>query len=135
MSRILAIDYGKKRVGLAWTDPLQISINPLETRSPDEAIEFIKEVEPELGKIVLGLPLNAEGNDTNATGMIREYHNRIKNLLPEMEIVWVDESFTSREAIEFMIKFGYKKKDRKKKENVDKFAAAIILQRFMDSQY
>ncbi len=132
MARILAIDYGKKRVGLAWTDTLQLSINPLETRSPDEAIRFVQEVEAELERIVLGLPLNAQGEDTNNTEPTRQFYNRLRKLVPDLEIDWVDESFTSQEAVEYMRRAGYKQKDRRKKENVDKFAAAIILQRFMD---
>ncbi len=134
MGRILAIDFGTKRTGLAWTDPMQISINPLDAVSPEDAFLFIGENIQELDTIVIGMPLEPDASFTNSTQSIINFTNRIKNSFPDLRIEEIDESYTSREAREYMIHFGYKKKDREKKENVDKIAAAIILQRYLDLQ-
>ncbi len=132
MGRILAIDFGTKRTGLAWTDELQISINPLTTLTPDDTILYIREHEGQLERIVLGMPSDALGGDTDSTESIRNFYNRLRNTFPNIPITLIDESYTSREARQYMIEKGYRKKDREKKENIDMFAAAFILQRYMD---
>ncbi len=133
MGRILAIDYGTKRTGLAWTDALRFSVNPLTAVSPDAAFGFIQQNIQEIDLIVIGMPLDFRGNQTNATESVINFRNRLKNAFPETELVEIDESYTSTEARDYLIQLGYKKKDREKKENVDMVAAAIILQRYLDS--
>ncbi len=129
MARILAIDFGTKRTGLAWTDELQLSINPLEAVTPDEAVLFIQQNQDQIETLVLGMPSEA----THSTEAILNFRNRLKNAFPDLAIEMVDESDTSREAREYMIRLGYKKSDRERKENIDKIAAAIILQRYLDA--
>ncbi len=132
MGRILAIDFGTKRTGLAWTDPLQLSINPLTALSPDEVIEFIRDHEDEIEKLILGFPLESDGSYADATLSVINFKNRLINAFPSLTLVTVDESYSSQEARAYLIQLGYKKKYREKKENIDKVAAAIILQRYLD---
>lgn len=134
MGRILAIDFGTKRTGLAWTDELRLSVNPLKTLPPDDVIAFIREHEDEIDIIVLGLPTDKYGRETDSTAPIFNFKNRLQNAFPEIPLDLIDESYTSVEARQYMIRLGYKKKDREKKENIDKFAASFILQRYLDTQ-
>lgn len=133
MSRILAIDYGLKRCGVAVTDPLQIIASPLETVATNEILEYLKKY---LGKedveiIVMGMPFQSDGSESNIAPKIRSFIAVLKSNFPSLLIREVDESYTSKMAMDTLIRGGMKKKDRRVKGNVDKISAAIILQSFM----
>jgi len=136
VGRILAIDFGTKRVGIAVTDPLQILASPLTTVENAQALDFIKEYckKEDVECIVVGLPLRLNGEETHATKPAMDFGNRIKKEIPGVELAFEEESFTSKTAMQVMVKGGMKKKDRRKKENIDKVSAAIILQSFLESK-
>lgn len=135
MGRIIAIDYGSKRVGLAVTDPLQIIASPLDTVHSKDVIQFLKNYEQKEGveSFVLGMPKNLDGSDTNATQQVRQFHNLLKKQFPEKPVYLHDERFTSKMAMDAMIAGGMKKKDRREKGNIDKISASIILQSYLES--
>ncbi|WP_422360812.1 Holliday junction resolvase RuvX [Reichenbachiella sp.] len=136
MGRILAIDFGTKRTGLAVTDPLQIIASPLETVRTFQAIEFLKNYHQTEGidEFVIGMPKNLMNKDTDSTASVRSFINLLNKNFPDHKIHQVDERFTSKLAMDAMIIGGMKKKDRQKKENVDKLSAAIILQSYLESR-
>lgn len=135
MGRILAIDYGQKRVGLAVTDALQISANGLTTLGVQEVMGFIKDyvAKETVDKFVVGLPKQMNGQDSDSMLYIRPFVAKLKQNFPTIEIVMVDERFTSVLALKTMLEAGLKKKDRQNKAIVDKIAAVIILQTYMES--
>jgi len=136
MARILAIDYGQKRVGLAVTDPLQIIANGLDTVPTAGVLDYLKkylEKEP-VEKIVIGLPKQMSGAESDAMKYIRPFVGQLQKAFPEIAIVYVDERFTSVLAQKAMLDGGLKKKDRQNKALVDKISATIILQSFLESQ-
>jgi len=123
MARLIAIDYGLKRVGLAIAD---LSTPELE----DFLLSFDqKEV---IEAFVVGMPKNLKNESTQATEMVENFVKKLKTKFPEIPVHLVDERFTSKMAVDAMIAGGAKKKDRRIKENVDKISAAIILQSFLD---
>ncbi len=136
MGRILAIDYGTKRVGLAVTDPLQIIASPLETVHAKDIIDYLKKYDEAEGleSIVLGMPKKLDGKDTNATQHVRQFHKNLKKHFPQKPVYLHDERFTSKIALEAMIAGGSKKKDRRDKGNIDKVSAAVILQSYLESK-
>ncbi|NVJ46549.1 MAG: Holliday junction resolvase RuvX [Cytophagia bacterium] len=136
MGRILAIDYGSKRVGLAVTDPLQIIASPLDTVHSKDVIQFLKNYDLSEGieSFVLGMPKNLNGTDTNATQQVRQFHNLLKKQFPEKPVYLHDERFTSKMAMDAMIAGGMKKKNRREKGNIDKISASIILQSYLESK-
>ena len=136
MGRILAIDYGSKRVGLAVTDPLQIIASPLDTVHSKDVIAFLKDYDQQEGieAFVLGMPKRLDNKDTNATPLVRQFQNLLKKNFPEKAVYLHDERFTSKMALDAMIAGGSKKKDRKEKGNIDKVSAAIILQSYLESK-
>ena len=136
MGRILAIDYGRKRTGLAVTDPSQIIATPLETVRTHLAIEFLKKYNSSEGieSIVIGMPKNLQNEDTDSTPYVRSFITLLQKTFPDKSIHQVDERFTSKIAFAAMISGGMKKKERRKKENVDKISATIILQSFLESR-
>ena len=136
MGRILAIDYGSKRVGLAVTDPLQIIASPLDTVHSKDVIAFLKNYDQQEGieAFVLGMPKRLDNKDTNATPLVRQFQNLLKKNFPEKAVYLHDERFTSKMALDAMIAGGSKKKDRKEKGNIDKVSAAIILQSYLESK-
>jgi putative Holliday junction resolvase len=134
MARILAIDYGQKRVGLAVTDPLQIIANGLDTVPTAGVLDYLKkylEKEP-VEKMVIGLPKQMNGEESEMMKYIRPFVVALQKAFPEMEIVYVDERFTSVLAQKAMLDGGLKKKDRQNKALVDKISATIILQSYME---
>ncbi len=135
MGRILAIDYGQKRVGLAVTDPLQLIANSLETVPASEALNFIKSyVEREkVDKFVVGLPKQMNGTDSQSMEYIKPFVKKMREMFPEIELIYVDERFTSVLAHKTMLDGGLKKKDRQNKGLVDRISATIILQTYMES--
>jgi len=135
MARILAIDYGRKRVGLAVTDPLQIIANGLETVSTTDVLDYLKKYlsKEQVEKIVVGLPKQMNGEDSEMMKYIRPFVAQLQKTFPDMEIVYVDERFTSVLAQRAMLDGGLKKKDRQNKALVDKISATIILQSYLES--
>jgi putative Holliday junction resolvase len=135
MSRILCIDYGKKRTGIAVTDPLQIIATGLTTVDSHELISFLKKYfqQEEVELIVIGEPKNLDDSDTHATPLVNAIIKKLEKEFPKIPIKKVDERFTSKMAKQAMIDMGMKKKDRRNKRTVDEIAATIILQEFMQS--
>lgn len=135
MGRILAIDYGAKRTGLAVTDPLQIIASALEvvpTHQLEAYLTTYFEKEP-VDEVVLGMPKKLDGADTNATALVQAFTNRFKKVFPNKRLILHDERFTSKMAFDTMLSAGLKKKDRQKKGTVDKVSATIILQSYLES--
>jgi putative holliday junction resolvase len=133
MPRILCIDYGKKRTGIAVTDPLQIIATGLTTVDSWDLIPFLKKYfeQEEVELIVIGDPKNFDNSDTHATPLGKEIRKKIEKEFPLMPIATIDERFTSKMAKQAMLDMGMKKKDRRNKKNVDEIAATIMLQEYM----
>lgn len=137
MARILAIDLGTKRTGLAVTDPLKILANPLETIETGQLINYLKSycAREEVEAIVLGLPIRLNGQDNEMTPRVMKLKEELEKAFPEKKVILEDERFTSKMAMQSMIAMGSKKKDRKEKAgNLDKVSAAIILQSYLEKQ-
>jgi len=137
MARILAIDYGKKRCGIAVTDPLQIIATALEMIHSKDLINFLENYfgEEEVEEVVLGMPKNLDGNDTDGTIFVNNFAKQFAKKFPNMPLNFHDERFTSKMALNSMIQAGSKKKDRiEKKGNIDKVSATILLQSFLESK-
>ncbi len=135
MARILAIDYGGKRTGLAVTDPMQIIATGLATIESKELIPFLKKYflsEP-VELIIIGLPLNWDESDTHGTPLVKAAIKKIAREFPQIPLKTVDERYTSKMAKDAMLQMGMKKKDRQIKGNVDIIAATIILQEYLQS--
>lgn len=137
MGRILAIDYGRKRTGIAVTDTLQIIANGLTTVPTAQLMPFLSDyfAKETIDRVVIGLPkqMNNEVSDNMAN--ITPFINRFKKLYPAIPIEYVDERFTSVLAHRAMIDSGLKKKDRQNKALVDEISATIILQSYMENKY
>ena len=135
MARILAIDYGGKRTGIAVTDPLQIIATGLATIDSKELIPYLKNylATEEVELIIIGLPTNWDDTDTHATPLVKAAIKKLKKSLPAMPIKTVDERYTSKMAKDAMLEMGMKKKDRRVKGNVDIIAATIMLQEYLQS--
>lgn len=135
MPRVIAIDLGTKRTGLAVTDPLQMLANPLETIETSTLLEYLKKYfeREEVETIVLGYPRKLNGEETEMTSKVFAMKEKLEATFPEKKIELIDERFTSKMAMQSMIAMGSKKKDRKEKSgNLDKVSAAIILQSYLD---
>lgn len=134
MPRILAIDYGAKRTGLAVTDPSKIIASALETVPTDKLLDYLKKyIQTEaVEAFVVGMPKNLNGTSTDGTAYVERFVVELKNIFPETPIHLHDERFTSKMAVQSMIAGGMKKKDRQIKGNIDKISAVIILQSFME---
>ena len=134
MARILCIDYGKKRTGIAVSDPLQIIATGLTTIHSNELIRFLKKYisEESVALIVIGEPKNLDNTDTHATPLVHAIIEKIKKEFPLLPVQKMDERFTSKLARQAMLEMGMKKKDRQNKANVDEIAAAMMLQEFMN---
>jgi putative Holliday junction resolvase len=135
MGRILAIDLGTKRTGIAVTDILQMVANPLETVETTKLIDYLKAYfqKEDVDTIVLGFPKKLDGKANEMTPRVISLKDRLSKLFPEKKLVLVDERFTSKMALQSMIAMGSKKKDRKEKTgNLDKVSAAIILQTYLE---
>jgi putative Holliday junction resolvase len=133
MARILAIDYGAKRTGIAVTDPEQIIATALTTLETAKLMDFLKDylaAEP-VEEIIIGMPVNNEGGDTHATPLVRGIVRKIRKAFPHVPLREVDERMTSVLARQAMLEMGMKKKDRRVKGNVDQIAAAILLQEYL----
>lgn len=135
MPRIICIDYGGKRTGLAVTDPLKIIASALTTIESKELIPFLKKYfqQEEVELILIGHPLNLDDTETHATPLVKEAIKKLQKEFPHIPIQTVDERYTSKMASQAMVQMGMKKKDRQKKGNIDQIAATIMLQEYMNS--
>lgn len=136
MGRILAIDYGRKRTGLAATDILRITANPLLTIETKELMKWLTDYfhrEP-VDEVVIGHPTQMNGQDSESMNYIRPFMGLFKKTFPDKPITMYDERFTSVLAHRAMIDGGMKKKDRQDKTVVDKIAACIILEDYLNSR-
>ncbi|PST85292.1 Holliday junction resolvase RuvX [Pedobacter yulinensis] len=135
MPRIMAFDYGTKRVGIAVTDPLQIIATALDTVHPKDIIDYLRryvEREP-VEAFVLGDPIQMDGSPSESAQHVKGFSTLLKKAFPGIPQHRVDERFTSKMAHETMLQGGLKKSDRRNKETVDAIAATIILQYFMQT--
>jgi putative Holliday junction resolvase len=133
LSRILCIDYGLKRTGIAVTDPLQIIATGLTTVDSKELIEFLKKYfqQESVELIIIGEPKNLDDSDTHATPLVRQIIKKLEKEFPLIPLKTVDERYTSKMAKQAMLEMGMKKKDRRNKRTVDEIAATIMLQEYM----
>lgn len=131
--RILAIDYGKKRTGLAVSDPLQIIASPLDTVETGNLFAFLANYISleSVETIVFGNPKRLDGTDNDIKKEIVLFESKLKQHFPDIKTVWLDERFTSKIALQSMIQSGYTKRERRDKANIDKVSATIILQDYM----
>ena len=136
MGRILAIDYGKKRVGLAVTDPMKIIAGKLTTIPSHQIFDFLKEyfLKEDVEKIIIGYPLQMNNEASEAVVYINPFLRRFQKLYPDMPIEQVDERFSSKMAFQTMIDAGLKKKDRQNKGMIDAVSATILLQSYLEQQ-
>jgi putative Holliday junction resolvase len=136
MGRILAIDYGGKRTGLAVTDPFQIIATGLTTIPSQELVPWLKKYiqTEEVELILMGWPTNWDDTDTHATPLVRQAIVRLKKEFPQIPLETADERYTSKLATKSMVESGMKKKDRRNKALVDEIAATILLQDYLRSK-
>ena len=136
MARILSIDYGKKRTGLAVTDPLQIIASGLATVSTCELFDYLKQyvTKEQVERIVIGEPKQPNGQPSENLQRVQQFVNRWRKAMPDIPIGYYDERFTSVLAHQAMIDGGLKKKARQDKALVDEISATIILQDYMRSK-
>jgi len=136
MSRILALDYGTKRVGVAVTDPLQIIANGLTTIPEKEIWKFLAEyfAKEKVECIVIGYPVQASGKGSESLRVINPFIKKFIKVYPDVPIELADERYTSKIAHQTMISGGLKKKDRQNKNIVDTISATIILQGYLEGR-
>jgi len=134
MGRLLAIDYGLKRTGLAVTDPLQIIATPLDTIETPALLSFLQAYSKKerVDEFIVGMPKTLSNEDSAIAPIVRKFIEVLKGQFPTTPVHLADERFTSSMAMKAMIEGGMKKKDRQVKGNVDKISATIILQSFID---
>jgi putative holliday junction resolvase len=133
MSRILSIDYGQKRTGIAVTDELQIIASGLTTIPSASAIDFLKEyfLKEDVSLVLIGEPKQMNGEPSESASIIKGFVTHFTNHFPEMKVVRVDERFTSKMAFQTMIDSGLKKNQRKNKALLDEISATIMLQDYL----
>ena len=135
MARILSIDYGKKRTGLAVTDPLQIIANGLVTVATSTLFDYLKDyiAKEQVERIIIGEPRQTNGAPSENITRVMQFVNRWRNAFPEIPIEFYDERFTSVLAHKAMLDGGLRKKKRQDKALVDEISATIILQSYLES--
>lgn len=133
MGRILAIDYGEKRTGLAVTDPVRIIATALTTVETPTLLQFLKDycAREQVDIFVVGKAMHMDGRPSESMQYIEPFVEELKKMFPEKEVVRIDERFTSKIAFQTMIDSGLKKKDRRNKGTIDQIAATIMLQDYM----
>lgn len=136
MGRILGIDFGTKRIGIAVTDPLKIISSPLETVKASEFEKFLERFmkTETIDELVVGYPVQLNNSPSDSVKYIDPFLRRLKKLLPDTPVHLIDERFTSRMAFQAMLEGGVKKMDRRDKSLVDKISASLILRSFLDSR-
>ncbi len=137
MGRIVAIDFGLKRTGIAVTDPFKIIASALTTLPTAEVLPFLKKycVEEPVECFVVGLPLHPDGNPAQIAAQADTFAERLRKLFPDKPVFRQDERYTSNEAKRIILQSGTKKQKRRDKTLVDKVAAALILEQFMQENY
>ncbi|MBI1224469.1 MAG: Holliday junction resolvase RuvX [Bacteroidetes bacterium] len=136
MSRIMGIDYGTKRTGIAVTDPLQIIASGLTTVPTHELFEFIAKYlkEEEVEAIVVGEPLHPDGNPAQIADQVKGFVNKLRKQYPDIQVHMQDERYTSNMAKQIILQSGANRKKRQDKSLVDKVSAAIILEDFLNNK-
>ncbi|TVR79953.1 MAG: Holliday junction resolvase RuvX [Saprospirales bacterium] len=134
MGRIMALDYGRNKTGVAVTDTLRIAAHGLPTLQTEKVLDFLNQYvsKEDLDLIIVGLPRHPDGNLSSNAPEIDKFAKKIRKLFPEIKVELVDESYTSRDAKELILKSGAGRKKRRDKELVDKVAAVLILQRYLN---
>jgi putative Holliday junction resolvase len=134
MARILSIDYGGKRTGLAVTDPLKIIATGLTTVETPKLMAFLKDYfsKEQVEMIIIGMPVNWDDSATHATPLVQKFIKELKKNFPNIPVTEVDERYTSKLASQAMLEMGLKKKQRQNKAMVDEIAATIMLQEYLN---
>jgi putative Holliday junction resolvase len=133
MPRILGIDYGIKKCGIAVSDPLQIIVSPLKTVKTSSMMSFLKIYlsEEEVEKVVFGLPTHADGNPTYLVAEIESFAKKLLETYPKLVLAYQNENYTSAQAQQIILTSGLTKKQRQDKSRLDKISAVLILQRYL----
>jgi putative Holliday junction resolvase len=136
MARVLAIDFGKKRTGIAVTDELQIIASGLRTVNTSDLLSFLKEYtsKEKVELFIVGQPKQMDNSDSESEALMLPFIKKIEKLFPQIPMKRIDERFTSKMAFQTMIDSGMKKKQRRNKAMVDEISATIILQSYLYSQ-
>jgi putative Holliday junction resolvase len=131
--RILAIDYGLKRTGIAVTDPLKIIATGLTTIESPQLFKFLKEYtgKESVERFIIGFPRNLDGTETDASRPVLQVIEKLNKQFPQIPITQIDERFTSKMASRAMVDMGMRKKERRDKSLVDMIAATLMLQEFL----
>lgn len=137
MGRILAIDFGLKRTGIAVTDPLKIIASPLTTVATHEVMPFLQQycTQEPVECFVVGLPLYPDGNPAQIAPQVDEFVQKLQKIFPDLPVVRQDERDTSNEAKRILLQNGTKKHKRRDKSLVDQIAASLILEQYMQEHY
>ena len=133
MGRVLGIDFGFKRSGIAVTDPLRIIVNGVASVATSDLMDFLEKylVQEKVDMVVIGMPVHKDGNFTELKPVIEKFANDLINKFNYLRIEFADEQFSSVEAKERILQYGIKKEKRKDKGLVDQVSAIIILQRYL----
>jgi putative holliday junction resolvase len=136
LARVIGIDYGKKRVGIAVTDPQKIIATSLTTVLSHEVLQFLDDYfsREKVECVVVGWPVNMNYENSESMVYVKQFLAALQRKFPDMRVETMDERFTSRIAAQSMIQSGMKKSERRKKENVDMISAAIILQSYLEKE-
>lgn len=136
MGRIIAIDYGRKRTGIAVTDSLQLIANGLQTVPSHTIIDFLNDYfnKEQVDEVVVGYPRQLNNQPSESVVFVNEFLNRFKKKFPNVSLQLYDERFTSKMAFQAMIDGGLKKKQRRDKAMIDKVSATILLQSYLESK-
>jgi len=137
MSKVIGLDFGTKRTGVAITDAMQIIATPLETLNTSEIFPYLAQLlqKENIDVIVLGEAKHLNGQESEITLLQEKFAEKLRNKFPGKSIVRINEMFTSSMASAALLAGGFKKSDRSKKENLDKISAAIILQSYLDNKH
>lgn len=135
MARILALDYGKKRTGIAVTDPLKIIATALETVNSEQLIWYLKQyvTKEQVEKVIIGYPVNFDNTATDATPLVEKFIRNFEKVFPALPIEKIDERLSSKIASQAIASMGLKKKDREQKELIDAVAATMMLQEYLQN--
>jgi putative Holliday junction resolvase len=136
LGRIVAIDYGTKRTGVAVTDPGQMIASPLETVASHELMNFLQKYfeREQVDLLVVGHPRQMDNSDSESLKQIRFFVQAFKKRFQAIPVKWMDERFTSKMAKDALVQGGLKKSEREKKGNLDKVSAALILQSYLEEK-
>jgi putative holliday junction resolvase len=136
MARILALDYGKKRTGIAVTDPVQIIATALDTVDTNELVGYLKKyiATGQVETIIIGYPLNFDDSPTDATPLVDKFIPKLQHVFPDIPIIKIDERFTSKMASQSISEMGLKRKESQKKELIDAVSAVLMLQDYLSGR-